>query len=35
MKLRTRLAPTLDEYRKRFGRVPKLLSEIVTSRWDV
>ncbi|HYW81367.1 MAG TPA: hypothetical protein VE890_17415 [Thermoguttaceae bacterium] len=34
VKLRTRLAPTLDEYHKRFGRVPKLLSEIVGSPSD-
>ena len=29
VKLRTRLAPTLDEFRRRFGRTPKLLGEIL------
>jgi hypothetical protein len=28
-KLRTRLAPTYEEFRSRFGRTPKLLGEIV------
>lgn len=29
VKLQTRLAPTLEEYRQRFGRAPRRLSEIV------
>lgn len=29
VKLRTRLAPTYEEYRQRFGREPKLLGEVV------
>ncbi|MEE8450977.1 MAG: hypothetical protein V3R99_03650 [Thermoguttaceae bacterium] len=35
VKLRTRLAPTRDEYRERFGREPKLLAEVAPSPSDV
>ena len=30
VKLQTRLVPTLDEFRRRFGRAPKLLGEILS-----
>ncbi len=30
VKLRTRLVPTLDEFRQRFGRTPRLLNEILS-----
>lgn len=31
VKLQTRLAPTRDEFRERFGRAPKLLNELLSS----